>query len=47
MILIKKILYLSGNLIKYNLPYRKFKTNSWTNEKTNLSELLFICEVKL
>lgn len=30
----------------YNTSYRRFKTNAWTDNNTNLKEILFICKIK-
>lgn len=35
-----------GKTKMYNTSYRRFKTNSWTDNNTNLKEILFICEVR-
>ncbi len=32
-----------GSVSVYRNSYRRFKTNSWTDEKTGLEELLFVC----
>ncbi len=40
------ILSKKGKTKIYDVSYRRFKTNSWTENNTNLKELLFICEVR-
>lgn len=39
-----EILKTKGAVSVYRNPYRRFKTNSWTENKTGLSELVFICK---
>lgn len=35
-----------GETTVYDKNYRRFKTNAWTSDETNLKELVFICKVK-
>lgn len=42
---ILKILEKRGNVSIYKKSYRRFKTNSWTSDKTGLQEIVFICKV--
>lgn len=44
---IMEILKRKGETKKYNTSYRRFKTNSWTRNNTNLKELVFICKTKM
>ena len=43
---IEEIFNKKGNLKVYNVQYRRFKTNSWTEKNTDLKEILFVCKVK-
>lgn len=42
---IVKILSQKGRVSVYKHKYRRFKTNSWTSNKTGLKEIVFICIV--
>lgn len=42
---ILEILKKKGNVSVYKNNYRRFKTNSWTSDKTGLQEIVFICKV--
>lgn len=43
---ILEILNNKGKTKMYNTSYRRFKTNAWTDNNTNLKEILFICKVE-
>lgn len=43
---ILEILNNKGKTKMYNTFYRRFKTNAWTDNNTNLKEILFICKVE-
>lgn len=40
---IEEILRQKGEVHVFDKDYRRFKTNAWTDNQTNLKELLFIC----
>lgn len=40
---IEEILRQKGELHVFDKDYRRFKTNAWTDNQTNLKELLFVC----
>ena len=42
---IENILNKRGKVNIYKNSYRRFKTNSWTDDKTGLEEIVFICEI--
>lgn len=42
---IVNILTTRGKVTVYKNNYRRFKTNAWTDDKTGLQEIVFICEV--
>lgn len=44
---ILKVLSNKGKVIVYKNNYRRFKTNSWTNDKTGLEEIVFVCKVNI
>lgn len=39
------VLSKKGKVSMFKNKYRRFKTNAWTDEKTGLQEIVFICEV--
>ena len=43
---ILEILNNKGKTKMYNTSYRRFKTNAWTDNNTNLKEILFICKLE-
>lgn len=42
---IVNVLSVRGKVTVYKNNYRRFKTNAWTDDKTGLQEIVFICEI--